>query len=924
MRPKDTDLFSWAIGTSRNFAKAKNEAKPLASLKKLLQTVKVTPETRKQFDKKSKDEQDVLKSINGWISGAQCSGEWRNKKNILPRDLATIDIDYAPASLPGEIEFGVLGISQFYFLAHSSRRHSPDDPRIRIFIPMSRKVSVDEYTAIIRYIGWLLDPEMALVDPVSYRPAQMMFLPTCSVDDRKHFFFFENDGDLFDVDAALEAIDAKFGDWRDQANLPRGTTERDFRLAADKAEDPRTKRGPVGDFCRAYDVESAIAKFLPDVYIPGDEHSGHPRYTYAGSTSSNGAVVYDNGLFMYSHHGHDPICDMNVNAFDLVRIHLFGDKDEKVKEGTGPKDMPSFKEMIEFISDDAEYRRSQASSRYDTTAMFDDAGIEPELEEEDEDVGQEDADLDLDDLVARWVGDGSGEAPAADDDAPRPEEPKRAQASTQRKKRKAPKDWFPDALELNQNGDIAPNLHNVATIIQYDPRMGGKIAYNAFTNQIVAIDDITSRIDTVPEFRCDDKVNGARWQDFNDDTIRAIIEAPNGPGKPGYSLKVAARDLQSGVMLAARRNMIHPIREYLDGVEWDGKPRVDTLFVRFLNTPDTPYHRQIARLMLVASVARVYEPGCKFDYACIIGGKQGIGKSTFVKVLHGEAWFGEIHCDLSDKQAVAEEIAGKWGLELPEMSGFHKADHNAAKAFMRRQRDDVRMAYGRHVSEFPRQCVFWGTTNDEAYLKDPTGNRSYWPVVTMVSFINLNGLASERDQLWAEAVAIYREMRQQQPSGDLPLTLTGKEVIAEAQRYQEEARTREPFEEIAEELEDWLDRPITLQAFLTEFGEVDAKFPEEGEEDPDRVWVRRVVFTERQAKLAILGSDKPTVNAAAAGVWQKSIRKLVGWRQTKTRVRGHQQKWWVREDVYRLDWAAAKRGYEVVGDETEAEGQSYI
>ena len=177
----DKEIVSYALGTARNFAKATNHKKSWGDLKRLLSRVHVTPETRKEFDKLSKAEQDEKKSAAGWISGAQCDGKWRNKKNILPRDLITIDIDYVESSFMDMMLAGFCpGISEFEFFSHPSRRHTPKAPRLRIFLPMKRQVTVDEYIAIVRYVGWLIDPNMKIVDIVSYRPVQMMFRPTCS------------------------------------------------------------------------------------------------------------------------------------------------------------------------------------------------------------------------------------------------------------------------------------------------------------------------------------------------------------------------------------------------------------------------------------------------------------------------------------------------------------------------------------------------------------------------------------------------------------------------------------------------------------------------------------------------------------------------------------------------------------------------
>ncbi|VVT31391.1 hypothetical protein [Rhizobium sp. EC-SD404] len=264
MAQHDDFKLSWAVGSDRNFARATNKFGTYAQLKDLVRQPLVTGENRRAFDRMSKAERGKLKSKAGWISGAQCESVWRNERIIKLRDLATIDVNYAGPALPMRVQQGVFGMSDYKFLCHSSRRHTPEDPRLHFFIPLSRQVSVVEYVAIIRYIGWLMDEEMKLVDPASYRPAQMMLLPTCSKDDEKHFLFHDNDGELFDVDDALEKITKRFGVWTDLNNLPKSGEEDEIRKRADKVEDPLARRCVVGDFCRAYDIAAAIERFVVD------------------------------------------------------------------------------------------------------------------------------------------------------------------------------------------------------------------------------------------------------------------------------------------------------------------------------------------------------------------------------------------------------------------------------------------------------------------------------------------------------------------------------------------------------------------------------------------------------------------------------------------------------------------------------------
>ena len=811
----DLIFVSYAAGRGGNLGKAVNKTDPWGVFAKRFSKPFRTPESRKAFDKMSKEQQDELKAIDGWLIGAPVSDKKRSNATVQPRTLLTLDIDYAKTNLPVLIELGLCGLSGYEFMVHSTRRHTPEKPRLRMFAPFSRPVSPDEYVAVSRIVAELLDPDMEQVDKVSFRRAQMMFKPTASKDG--DWFYSWNHGAILNPDVLLNDFKKRVGDWRNVSLLPRAKGEEELRKAADKAENPLTKKGAVGDFCRAYSVPEAIEKFLSDRYAPADDFSTKPRYTYLLGTSTSGAVLEDGGLFLYSHHGSDPCADMLVNAFDLVRIHLFGSQDDPQDKETPIGKRPSFAAMVDFIADDPLFKSQQAQSRYDLVSMFDDVAdiddAETALSPPDE---AEDA---IDDLVGRQAPKETGT------------------------RYKAPKDWFPNALALSKDGQILSTLQNISTVIQYDPRTFKAIAFNELTQSPVLRRSLMSKINLISPIVCDDALYGIQWQDYMDVALRAMLEAENGEGKVGYGLKIPDRDLNASVVLAARRNAFHPIKDYLEATVWDGVCRVDTLLIDYLGCPDTPYHREISKLKLLASVTRVYEPGHKFDYAIIIKGPQGIRKSTFIQSLYNPRWFGELDCKLDDKQQIAETITGKWALELPELSGFHKSDHNAAKAFMRRQHDNVRMAYAKHVSDLPRQCVFWGTTNDERYLKDPTGNRSYWPVSVTVETIDTDKLEAQRDQLWAEALHIYRQARLKTPKpATVPLVLS-EAALVEAVGSQTAVSFEPVHEEHAKMIADWADQPVSLKQFLAE----NDIFDDDRFGERDRIFVVRNVFTREQA-----------------------------------------------------------------------------
>lgn len=930
MRPHNNEIVRFAEGKSRNFAKAENRQLGWGHFQNKIKKPFVTPEKRKEFNRLSKGDQDNLKAIAGWFSGAQCEGGYRNLRNILPRNLVTIDMDYLPESAPDLITMGALGISGFEFSAHSSRRHTPEEPRIRVIIPMTRRVDRDEYTAIVRIIGYMIDDEMKWVDPVSYRAAQMMFYPTCSKDDEKHFFYFANHGELLDPDVLLADFEERIGDWRDLSILPRHPDEDNLRKRSDKAEDPTEKEGVIGDFCRAYTIFDVMDEFLPDAYLAGDEKSGHPRFTYAGSTSSNGAIVYDDGKFIYSHHGHDPGCDMNLNAFDFLRIHKYGELDQGEKADKKVTDLPSFKAAANFADGLPPVMKQRVARNYDMTAMFADAGIEALPAPQDDDY----------DAIAYLTGE---DVPAPKPTKPRPDRAKMPDSDDEaemlaairllvdeneelpplitrlqhsaRPLPDADEDWLASEIEMTRQGEILSNLPNVGTIIYNDPRMRGVAGLNEFTNMLVCLRSVRTNIKAVPTIDCDDPYNGSRWIDFYDTAFRAILETPSGAGKAGYGMKVTDRDMAGGILLAARRNKFHPIRDYLNACRRDGTwDNVETLLVRYLGVEDNAYHREVAGNIMLASVSRIFNPGCKFDFAPIIGGKQGIGKSSFVKVLYGEDWFGEISCKLDDKQDIAEEIAGKWGCELPELSSFHKSDHNAAKMFLRRQYDDVRMAYDRRVSEFPRQSVFWGTTNDLKVLKDPTGNRSYWMIlVALEKFFDLQALAQEREALWGATMAEYIRRTNGDFTRELDLSLQSREAKATAHELQEGARTEEVYEVLHDQMELWVDEPIPLKQFMSEIGKPLSDFP--GEDDSDRldpeVLVQRMVFCIKDVQEA-LGLPNVITNTQVSTAIQKAVSDMEGWVYNKKarRVQGQLQRWRTRVDASPEEALCGYRLYE--------------
>ena len=340
-----------SLGTSRKDTNWRPVRMQWGDLLKRLRSPKRTPETMEEYAAMPHEQKGEVKDVGGFIGGTV----WGNRKgaNVGTRCLLTLDADY------GTMELWDVWTMMYSEAAavYSTHSHAPDSPRLRFLIPLSREVDREEYEAIARMVASWIGIES--FDDTTYQANRLMYWPSCPKDGE--YIFDWQDGPWLDADMVL----ATYDNWHDMSQWPVSSRQKGkLRKGADKQGDPLSKPGIVGAFNRVYNIHAAIERFLPDVYVP----NGEGRYTYTGGHTTGGLVLYDGDTFAYSHHDTDPCSGQLCNAFDLVRIHLYGEQDEG-SEDVPMQKRPSFAAMQQLVSSDgavlAEMKTGRATADED-------------------------------------------------------------------------------------------------------------------------------------------------------------------------------------------------------------------------------------------------------------------------------------------------------------------------------------------------------------------------------------------------------------------------------------------------------------------------------------------------------------------------------------------------------------------------------
>ena len=674
-----------------------------------LTEVKRTPEKLDAYFRMPREAQDRIKDVGYYVPGAY-SGTTRKKADLVSRECLTLDLDFAPENWRAELS---RTYSKWTYALHTTHKHRPESPRLRLVFPLKRPVSAVEYEAIGRYVASMSDVDW--YDDTTYQYSRVMHLPSASADGE--FIGLVNDADWLCPDEIL----GLYFDWRDTSEWPLSSREAEApRLSMQTAQDPTEKRGIVGAFCRSFPISRVVAELLPDVYAPG---LGEGRYSFLLGTTANGAVSYED-KWLYSHHGTDRAHLKLVNAFDLVRLHRYADLDEKAASDTPVNRLPSYEAMVEFANTFASVR---VEALKDRIAEYDDVF---------DVIGEREPAVPV---VAM-----PGEIDPFDDEAWHAAQER---LPVEHGKTVADAGAFEDdsawmaKLRVTAKGEITKSIDNLVIIMRHDGVLKGCVRANTFEGR-------PKLCRSIGPHRCMDPVNGSEWTDNMELWVMHYIAAV-------YGLEWSAGKIFEAANLVADTQPYHPVRDYLDGLLWDGQSRLDTLLVRIAGAEDSIYTRQATRKALVAAVARIYHPGVKFDCALILEGVQGARKSTLLKAMAVHpSWFCDNLTLGMDAKEVIELTQGKWIVEVQEMVARTNAEVEHVKAFLSRASDTARAAYARRASSSPRQFVVFGTTNRDDYLSHSTGNRRFWPVRT-VGQIDIDTLLADRDQLWAEAKVLW-------------------------------------------------------------------------------------------------------------------------------------------------------------------------
>ncbi|MEO5811564.1 MAG: VapE domain-containing protein [Rhodanobacter sp.] len=426
-----------------------------------------------------------------------------------------------------------------------------------------------------------------------------------------------------------------------------------------------------------------------------------------------------------------------------------------------------------------------------------------------------------------------------------------------------PGDWSAD-ITRTSTGKPDSTTHNTLLVMDNDPRLSGLFSLDEFANVV--------RLTRDPVWF------GGERDEFTDQDGTELSAWLGSPTR--YRLSVKRDMVMDCVEAMARRHKVHPVRVYLSGLQWDGVPRIDRMFPTLFSSPDDEYTRQAARCFMVSAVARILwvDPkvrhnGAQVDFMLVLEGDQGKGKTSAVRALIGPEWYAETLESPGNKDFY-QGLRGRWGVEIGEMDSFSKADVTKVKQAITSRFDTYRPSYGRVSRSFRRECVFVGTTNEHEYLRDASGGRRFLPV--KVDTVRIAEITAQRDQLWAEAVTLFRA------------GYAWWELPADAVEQQEERFSEDSWQGV---IRNWLAGRAEDKDYPSRFTPVGSGVPID--------WTTTSEVLNWALKIEIGKHGKPDQMRVAA------IMRRLKWTHTRQTINGVKERRWVP------DAAASKGGGDV-------------
>jgi putative DNA primase/helicase len=704
----------------------------------------------------------------------RCTNLHRRKDAVVSRSAITLDIDSPPPGFADMVEL----VFPYSAIMHTTYSSSPDALRYRLIIPVDRELAPDEYITAAQAVMGMLGTEA--FDPGSSQPERYMFRPASN--EPSWFQWWEYEAPVLPVDEVLSGFELDLS----AKPIPKPNKSK---------RDPYEIDGVIGAFNRAYEDWDLLIEVYDLPYTKVDED----RYQLVGARSEAGmGPIRDVAGFVYSHHANDPAYGKTCSAFDLVRLHQFGDLDEDAKPQTPVNKLPSQEAMLEVATTD-----------HRVIAQL--VGVD--FSEELEDVVEENS-------------------------------------------------WKVRLRLAPRSGKLLDVIQNWDLIRDNDP-VFQTLSYNELTLSPEARADLPWR-----------KINRLN-RVFNDTDrweLTHYIERE-------YGIRPVKALIDSLVDTYAARRRFNPVHDYLEGLVWDGKARVETCLP---GVRTTPFTRVVARKVMVAAVGRMLDPGCKWDHTLVLFGEEGKGKSWWVeKLAKGySSSLGRI-----DNKDTLLTMQRSWIMMADEGHSLRKADSDAMKEFLTRTSDVFRMPYDRETLVHPRHSVIWSSTNDETFLRRQEGNRRFL-IVHCEDRVNFDKITDEYvDQLWAEAVYMYR-------AGELLYLLDDEanQAAMERERFTEEDAIAGQIQEYLDQLvpaEWWSMSPESRVAWMADR---DAGF-HTGIAQVDRTCSRQLWKEALGQRFEPRRVDLLDITEA--------LKRVPGWRQVgRTRIPGYgPQVTYVREDI---------------------------